>query len=41
MLDVLKLHDPSKISFAVAMEQVDGVSAVNCTIVEVNAKTES
>ncbi len=23
------------------MEQVDGVSAVNCTIVEVNAKTEN
>lgn len=41
MLDVLKLHDPSIISFAVALEQVDGVSAVNCTIVEVNARTEN
>jgi len=41
VLDVLKLHDPSIVSFATALEQVDGVAAVNCTLVEVDAKTEN
>ena len=41
VLDVLKLHDPSIVSFAIALEQVDGVTAVNCTLVEVDAKTET
>ena len=41
VLDVLKLHDPSIVSFAVALEQVEGVSAVNCTLVEIDAKTEN
>ena len=41
VLDVLKLHDPSIVTFAIALEQVDGVSAVNCTLVEVDAKTEN
>jgi hypothetical protein len=41
VLDVLKLHDPSLVSFAIALEQVDGVNAVNCTLVEIDAKTEN
>ncbi|MHA1941091.1 MAG: DUF211 domain-containing protein [Candidatus Hodarchaeales archaeon] len=41
VLDVLKLHDPSLVSFAVALEQVNGVNAVNCTLVEIDAKTEN
>ena len=41
VLDVLKLHDPSIVSFATALEQVKGVSAVNCTLVEIDAKTEN
>jgi len=41
VLDVLKLHDPSIVSFATALEQVDGGAAVNCTLVEVDAKTEN
>ena len=41
VLDVLKLHDPSIVSFAVALEQVTGVAAVNCTLVEIDAKTEN
>jgi hypothetical protein len=41
VLDVLKLHDPSIVSFATALEQVEGVSAVNCTLVEIDAKTEN
>ena len=41
VLDVLKLHDPSIVSFAIALEQVDGVAAVNCTLVEIDAKTEN
>ncbi len=41
VLDVLKLHDPSLVSFATALEQVDGVNAVNCTLVEIDAKTEN
>ena len=41
MLDVLKLHDPSIVSFAIALEQVNGVAAVNCTLVEIDAKTEN
>ncbi|MFX1514693.1 MAG: DUF211 domain-containing protein [Promethearchaeota archaeon] len=41
VLDVLKLHDPSIVSFATALEQVAGVTAVNCTLVEIDAKTEN
>lgn len=41
VLDVLKLHDPSIVSFAIALEQVNGVAAVNCTLVEIDAKTEN
>lgn len=41
VLDVLKLHDPSIVSFAIALEQIVGVAAVNCTLVEVDAKTEN
>ncbi len=41
VLDVLKLHDPSIVSFAIALEQIDGVNAVNCTLVEIDAKTEN
>lgn len=41
VLDVLKLHDPSIVSFATALEKLDGVSAVNCTLVEIDAKTEN
>jgi hypothetical protein len=41
VLDVLKLHDPSIVAFAIALEQIDGVAAVNCTLVEVDAKTEN
>ncbi len=41
VLDVLKLHDPSIVAFAIALEQVEGVAAVNCTLVEVDAKTEN
>jgi hypothetical protein len=41
VLDVLKLHDPSIVSFATALEQVNGVAAVNCTLVELDAKTEN
>jgi hypothetical protein len=41
VLDVLKLHDPSIVSFATALEQLKGVSAVNCTLVEIDAKTEN
>jgi hypothetical protein len=41
VLDVLKLHDPSIVSFATALEQVTGVAAVNCTLVELDAKTEN
>jgi hypothetical protein len=41
VLDVLKLHEPSIVSFAIALEQVDRVSAVNCTLVEIDSKTEN
>lgn len=41
VLDVLKLHDPSIVSFAMALEHLEGVTAVNCTLVEVDAKTEN
>ena len=41
VLDVLKLHEPSIISFAIALERVEGVTAVNCTLVEIDAKTEN
>lgn len=41
VLDVLKLHDPSIVSFATALEQVTGVAAVNCTLVEIDARTEN
>ena len=41
VLDVLKLHDPSLVSFAIALERVDGVNAVNCTLVEIDSKTEN
>ena len=41
VLDVLKLHDPSIVYFASALEQLEGVVAVNCTLVEVDAKTEN
>lgn len=41
VLDVLKLHDPSIVSFATALEKLEGVSAVNCTLVEIDAKTEN
>ncbi len=41
VLDVLKLHDPSIVSFAIALEQVNGVAAVNCTLVEIDSKTEN
>ncbi|MHA1978546.1 MAG: DUF211 domain-containing protein [Candidatus Hodarchaeales archaeon] len=41
VLDVLKLHDPSLVSFATALELIDGVTAVNCTLVEIDAKTEN
>jgi hypothetical protein len=41
VLDVLKLHDPSIVSFAIALEQVEGVAAVNCTLIEIDAKTEN
>ncbi|MCK5344235.1 MAG: DUF211 domain-containing protein [Candidatus Heimdallarchaeota archaeon] len=41
VLDVLKLHNPSLVSFATALEQIDGVNAVNCTLVEIDAKTEN
>ncbi len=38
---MLKLHEPSIISFAIALERVEGVTAVNCTLVEIDAKTEN
>jgi len=41
VLDVLKLHNPSIVFFATALEQVKGVSAVNCTLVEIDANTEN
>lgn len=41
VLDVLKLHEPSIVSFAIALEHLDGVTAVNCTLVEIDAKTEN
>ena len=41
VLDVLKLHDPSLVAFAIALEQIETVSAVNCTLVEIDAKTEN
>ena len=41
VLDVLKLHDPSIVLFATALEQVTGVAAVNCTLVEIDARTEN
>ncbi len=41
VLDVLKLHDPSLVSFAITLERIDTVSAVNCTLVEIDAKTEN
>ncbi len=41
VLDVLKLHDPSIVYFATTLEQLEGVVAVNCTLVEVDAKTEN
>ncbi|MFW9777954.1 MAG: DUF211 domain-containing protein [Candidatus Heimdallarchaeota archaeon] len=41
VLDVLKLHDPSIVSFAKALEEVEGVAGVNCTLLEIDAKTEN
>ena len=38
---MLKLHEPSIVSFAIALEKVEGVTAVNCTLVEIDAKTEN
>lgn len=41
VLDVLKLYDSSIVSFAIALEQIEGVAAVNCTLLEIDAKTEN
>ncbi|MHA1512813.1 MAG: DUF211 domain-containing protein [Candidatus Hodarchaeales archaeon] len=41
VLDVLKLHDPSLVSFAITLEKIDAVGSVNCTLVEIDAKTEN